>query len=74
MKFVPVAFTPCYCGGWVCYLLTEVSVSSVVPRVSFTDKQKLWVVKMGVGYSEELVDGEPGPRAPSDAAGACRGE
>ncbi len=74
MEFVLVAFAPHYCGGWVCYLPAEVSVSSVVPQVSFADKQELWVVKMGVGYSEELVDGEPGPCAPSDAARACHGE
>ncbi len=74
VEFVPMAFAPCYCGRWVCYLPTEISVSSVVPQVSFTNKQELWVVKMGVRYSKELVDGEPSPHAPSDAARACHGE
>ena len=74
VEFVPMAVVPRYCSGWVHYLPTEVSVSSVVPWVSFTDEQELWVVKVGVGYSKELVDREPSPHAPSDAAGACRGE
>ncbi len=29
---------------------------------------------MGVWYSEELIDGEPSPCAPSGAAGVCCGE
>jgi len=74
VEFIPIALAPRYCGGQVCYLPTEISVSLVVPWVSFTNKQELWVVKVGVGYSKELVDGEPSPCAPSDAAGACCGE
>jgi len=31
------------------------------------------MVEVGVWDSEELVDGEPSPIAPSGSAGACRG-
>jgi len=74
VEFVPMAVVPRYCSGWVHYLPTEVSVSSVVPWVSFTDEQELWVVKIGFQYSEELIDGEPSPCAPSGAARACCSE
>ena len=32
------------------------------------------MVKMGFQYSEELIDGEPSPCAPSGAARACCSE
>ena len=32
------------------------------------------MVKIGVWYPKELINGEPSPSAPSGAAGACRGE
>jgi hypothetical protein len=58
----------------VCYFPPEVGVASLVHGVVRCYEPDLQVILVGCWYVGEFFDGEPLPVAPSQVAGAFRGE
>ena len=58
----------------MCDFPPEVGVTSCIRRVVCCYKCDLRVVLVGGWYIGEFFNGEPLPVAPSQSAGACRGE